>query len=154
MRDHFVVQVAGLPPQVTLVDLVRAIAKISPVGGRIMDCKLWNPSRTRVNRAASIEFADDSHAQNFGLVVLQGKLFVLRKRLWYCRLLLATGITSRPPQPDATRVLIVDGPREHKLMTVRALGEFFTRNIEGADERLDSYRVMGSAKGPNSVTIE
>jgi hypothetical protein len=105
VRDHCVVRVAGLPPQVTTFDFFRAIAEVSPVG-RIIDCRLMAPSQVSVDRAAMVEFANDVCAQDFGLLAFNSRLH------------------SRPPPPDATRVLSIHGPRDHELMTVSALGEF------------------------------
>lgn len=152
-RDHCVAQFAGLPPQATAVDLVRAIAKIAPVG-RIIDVKLAVPSNTRVERAACIEFANDGCAQHFGLLALHGHIHVLRKQVWHCKLLPARENTLQAPPPEATRVLVIDGPRDHKLMTASALGEFFGHKIKSFDKKVDSCRMMGSETGPNSVTIE
>lgn len=39
-------------------------------------------------------------------------------------------------------------------MTVSAMGEFFGRKVNDFDIKHDSCRVIDSAKGPNSVTIE
>lgn len=151
VRDHCKVQVAGLPPQVTAADLLRAVAEMGSVG-RIIDCRMMRPSQTRVDRSAFIEFPNDGCAQRFGLLAFQGKLCVLRKRVWHCRLWPLNGSTLRPAPPDATRVLVVQGPGGHRLMTTDALGEFF--DSVGLKQRTDSYRVVGSATAPGSVVIE
>lgn len=150
MRDHCVVHIIGLPPQVTVVDLVRAIAEISPVG-RVIDARLMKPSLISVDRSAFVEFADDASARRLGLLAFHSQLNVLGKRIWHCRILPANR-DAMPP--GATRVLVIDGPRDHKLMTVSAMGEFFGRNVDNFDDILDSYGVVDSAKGPNSVTMQ
>lgn len=150
MRDHCIVQVIGLPPQVTVVDLVRAIAEISPVG-RVIEARLMAPSPFHVDRVALVEFADDASAQRLGLLAFHNHLHVLGKRIWHCRILPAEQPAMRP---EVTRVLLIDGPRDHKLMTVSAMGEFFGRKVNDFDSKHDSCGVIDSAKGPNSVTIE
>lgn len=153
IRDHCLVQVIGLSPQVTVVDLVRAIAEMSPVG-RVIDARLMKPSMIDVDRAAFIEFPDDASAQRLGLLAFRSHFNVLGKRIWHCILMPANGKSSRPPPSGATRVLVVDGPKDHKLMTVGAMDDFFGRKIQFFNTNRDGYRVMDCANGPDSVTIE
>lgn len=155
VRDHCAVQISDLPPQATIVDVLRAIAAVGPVG-RIIDARLLLPSHLRVGRAAFIELPNDACAQRLGLLLFQDNLNVLRKKLWHCILMVPTGREQRPKppprDPGATRVLVVDGPRGHRLMTTGALGEFF--DSVGLKNKTDSYRVVDSAGGPNRVAIE
>lgn len=142
-----------LPPQVTAVDLVRAIAKIRPVG-RVVDARLMKPSMVSTDSSAIVEFADDASAQRLGLLAFRGHFHVLGKPIWHCILLPVSEGNLRPPPPGATRVLVVDGPRDHKLMTASAMDDFFGRKIHSFDTKRDGYNVMEGAKGPDSVTIE
>lgn len=158
VRDHCAVQISDLPPQATIVDVLRAIAAVGPVG-RIIDARLLRPSHLRVGRTAFIELANDACAQRLGVLAFQGDLFVLRKKVWHCTLLVPTGRETQRPlppprDPRATRVLVVDGPRGHRLMTTGALGEFFGRFIKDIETRNESYRVVDSTGGPDRVAIE
>lgn len=166
IREHCVVQVGDLPPQVTVIDLVRAIAEISPPVGRIIDTRLNRPSNRSVDRAALVEFANDDCAQQFGLVALQRRFYVLGKEVMHCRLIpLNRERALRPLPPQVTRVLVIEGPRDHKMMTASALAEFFDREITnnprfsepsfgGVANIQDSCTVKDSTSGPNHVTIE
>ncbi|KAG6364036.1 hypothetical protein INS49_009139 [Diaporthe citri] len=129
IRDHCVVQVPGLSPQVTVADLVRAIAEMRPVG-RVIDARLMQPSMVNPHRAAFVEFPDDASAQRLGLLASRCHFNVLGKRVWHCKLV------------------------DHELMTISAMGGFFNRKINSFDTKQDRYSVMDSAKGPDSVTIE
>lgn len=149
MRVHCAVHIIGLPPHVTVVDLVRAIAELSPVG-RVIDARLMKPSLISVDRSAFVEFADDASARRLGLLAFRNHLYVLGKRIWHCQILREN---REAVPPGATRVLVIDGPRDHKLMTASALGEFFSHNVSSFDDKQDSYGVVDSARGPNQVTI-
>lgn len=153
IQSHCVVRIAGLPPQVTAMELVRAIAGIGPVG-RVIDTRLMTPSTINPNRGAVVEFANDVCAQRFGLLASRGVFYVLRTRVWHCILIPLVHERNKPAPPEATRVLVIDGPRDHKLMTGSALGEFLGRELSNFDQKVESCRMMGSETGPNSVTIE
>lgn len=152
IQSHCVVQISGLPPQVTAIDLVKAIAGIGPVG-RVIDTRLMTPNTISPDRGAVVEFVNDVCAQRFGLLASRGAFYVLRTRVWHCKLI-SLDQHNRPAPPSATRVLVIDGPRDHILMTGSALGEFLGREVKYFDEKVDSCRVMASETGPNSVTIE
>lgn len=153
IQSHCVVRIAGLPPQVTAIDLVRAIAEIGPVG-RVIDTRLMTPNTISPDRGAVVEFANDACAQRFGLLAYRNHYYVLRRRIWHCKLIPLVHKRYGPAPPEATRVLVIDGPRDHKLMTTSALGEFLGRKLNDFDKKVDSCRMMHSETGPNSVTIE
>lgn len=156
LRDHCVVQILDLPPQVTVVDLVRAVAEIRPVG-RVMNAKLMRPSRNLVGRTALVEFPNDERAQHLGLLALRNHFYVLGKTIWHCRLMRldhAGAAASVAPPPEATRVLLIDGPKGHRLMTTSALGELFDREVDGMSTKHDSCQVRDGTKGPDWVRIE
>lgn len=153
LQSHCIVHIAGLPPQVTAIDLVRAIAEIGPVG-RVIDTRLMTPNTVRPNRGAMVEFANDVCAQRFGLLASRNLFSVLRTRVWHCKLIPPNNKRHGPAPPEVTRVLVIDGPRDHNLMTASALGEFIGRKLNDFDKKVDSCRVMGSETGSDSVTIE
>lgn len=153
IRSHCIVQVSGLPPQATAVDLVRAIAELAPVG-RVIKARLMKPNNISPDRAALVEFANDGQAQHFGLLASRHRFYVLRKKVWHCKLLPLSEQNLQPPPPEATRVLVIDGPRHHRLMTASAMGDFFGSMMPSFDTKHDRCSVMDSAKGPDSVTIE
>ncbi|KAH8774381.1 hypothetical protein F5883DRAFT_14392 [Diaporthe sp. PMI_573] len=105
VRDHCVVRVAGLPPQVTTFDFFRAIAEVSPVG-RIIDCRLMSPSQVSVDRAAIVEFANDVCAQDFGLLAFNSRLHVLGK----------THMALHPHPPPAPGGLAPAAARRHACL--------------------------------------
>lgn len=153
IRNYCIVHDIGLPPQSTAVDLVRAIAEIAPVG-RVIKARLMKPNNISTDRAAFVEFANDGQAQDFGLRASRGRFYVLRKQVWHCKLMPVSERSLRPPPPEGTRVLVIEGPRDHRLMTASAMGDFFGSKTQSFDTKHDSCSVMDGAEGPNSVTIE
>lgn len=151
-RDHCTIVLDDLPPQTTVVDLVRAIARIGPVG-RVIHSKMMPPLDPRASRTGMIEFANDDSAQRLGVLAFSKRFHLFGKPVWNYKLMPLLRNDLRPPPADATRVLVIDGPKDHKLMTSSALRKFFGRKVKGASATNDSHRVMDSTNAPNRVTI-
>lgn len=166
-RNNCVARVIFLPPHVTPAELVRSVARMGPIG-RILDTRLMAPSTREVGHAAFFEFDNDASARRFALLAQQNHFIVLGKAIWHCQIMAPIKEAwSRPLPPDVTRVLVIEGPRDHKMMNADALGEFLKSTVLGksSDRQLlisggslgslqDSCIARDSTKGPNSVTIE
>lgn len=137
---------------------------MGPVG-RLIDTRLMPPSLTNVGHSAFLEFNNDASARRFGLLALQNHYIVLGKAIWHCELVAPMIGTNgpRPLPPNATRVLVINGPRDHKMMNVGALGDFLDHrtltkspenNVKTGGTIQDSCIVRDRKNGTNSVTIE
>lgn len=154
IRDYCVVNIGGLPPQATALDLVRGIAEMRVPVGRIIEARLNLPSTFRVGTGAVVEFANDVSAQHFGLLASQCRFYVLGKQVPHCKLVRLDGSDAlRAPPPTATRVLIIEGSRNHKLMTPSALAEFFDGEITN-DQKYPERKIGGVAYIQDSCTIK
>lgn len=151
IRDYCLVNIGGLPPQTTPLDLVRGIAEMRVPVGRVIEARLNLPSKIRVGTGAVVEFANDVSAQHFGLLACDRRFYVLGKQVRHCKLLRLD--ESRALPPTATRVLIIEGSRDHKLMTPSALAEFFDGEITN-DQRYPERKIGGVAYIQDSCTIK
>lgn len=169
IRDHCFAQLGDLPPQVTVVDLVRAIAEMRVPVGRIIDARLNAPSTISVDRAAIVEFANDECARRLCLLAYHRHFYVLGRQIVHCKVMPPNRANLlRALPPEATRVLVIEGPGDHKLMTPNALAGFFDREIlndpafpkrdiggfGGTAHIQDSFAIKDSTNGPDQVTIE